>query len=512
MTRTMTQTMWTMVVGLALAGCTEAPAGTPGDGSGTTTEAPDDDDPSTSSANDEPTEADASTTEPGSTSMPTDGIPEDSMGDAPLPPSPFGEPEPPQRVGHPSVNYGNPEFTPDGQFMTWWQQNGTTGGVRHGPMRYCGVDGDGSFEVPGCLGPEVFPTTSHKRGYTGIDAQGPFLLGEYWDMEDPSDPNNGSLALVRPQTNALFSLELFDLAPDPNAFARRSIFPSVDPSLAQGEIAVWWLRNDNGTTRPSAAAGSTVSLQYTLLGNPTNVQTLDSQLAYAQPGSCWAPFDVTYARFANGSRTLYYGYELERNLPGCPLHGLRRAELSGPNAQPTTVHDAPALAMWGQYPDPYPDRGGPVTITTGLQSNEITDDTSAVYIDVNGTLVEQYQFRIDPEVTTMAQPCASMSHETFEVGGDLHTVFNVNDCGSAGGFNNRPSEIWTRALAINGHFFPGSPATSRLVSSAPSMAGRVCNEPEAFLGDSVWLFFSCYDIDSNFVELWKSRLAFEDEG
>jgi hypothetical protein len=390
---------------------------------------------------------------------------------SPETPRPAPAPQPADvQVGDPTVSYMNPEFTPDGRFMVWFEplpDGLTADGRLFGRMWHCAVDAEtGTFDPPDCKGFSGVPTTIWARANTGLDAQGPYYVGQF--AVQGSHPDNDRLVVVRPTGARSGVVEVLGASmPQPR---RRSIFPTAVAERPAAEQFVWWLENDVGFS-PSQA--SSVSLKFIARSAPAAERTVTTQAAR---GAAWAPMDVTYVRLLPGTTRLTFGAPAAAGTVE-----IATVDLADPSLTVTfvTADGRPKL-------DPYPFRyAGSHYIVAGIDGT----DQSIVYRSTSATspfvAAETIAVPAPPASQIAAgKACQPQSHEPFAFAGALYTAYQVGDCSDPRqSFVTRPGEIWLSTIG----------ATPQRQWRLSRDGAEAKNEPEPLVGRTrAWVFYTAY--------------------
>lgn len=387
----------------------------------------------------------------------------------PAPPPPPAATAIDVQVGDPSVSYMNPEFTPDGRFMVWFEPSPdglTADGRLYGRMWHCAVDAEaGTFDPPDCKGFSGFMTTVWGRANTGVDAEGPYYVGQ--QSLRGQDPDNEKLVVVRPTGPRSGTVEVLAASlPQPR---RRSIFPTTIPQRGAKQF-IWWLENDVGFSPGQAGQ---VSLKFIDRAAPQKERIVVQQSA---AGPAWAPIDITYVRLLAGTSRLTFGAPTTAGTVE-----IATVDLADPELRATFI-----TADGRRKLDPYPFRhGAQYYLVAGIDG---TGD-SIVYRSSSPTSM------YTPAETIATPPppasdipagkaCQPQSHEPFVFGGTLYTAYQVGDCSTAAdSFFTRKGEIWLSTIGV-------SPARQwRLSRDGPEAK----NEPEPLVGRSrAWVFYTAY--------------------
>ena len=375
-----------------------------------------------------------------------------------------------ERVGDPVVSYWNPEFTPDGRYMVWFEpaSGPMADGRVFGTVWHCAVDlGTGALNPWDGRGFAAFPATIWTRANTGEDRDGVYYVGQYAREED--DPNNGLLVHVRPTgpTTGFVTVLSESLAKE----RRRSIFPTALADRAKEEQFVWWLENDRGYT-PSDA--EEVELRFISLAEPSLEHVVTRQTA---PGPQWSPMDTTYVRLFVGTTLLTLGVPVGRDIEVAtfdlanPAEGLTQVTYDG-------LHKLDPYSFFHE---------GSWYFIAGINGTSESvlyrAATPREWFVPAATIVPSDESEI-PETDR----CQPQSHETFVFHDDLWSAFQIADCSSGSSFLTRRGEIWLATLLET------TPTVLRLSRDGPDAK----NEPEPVVGpDRAWVFYTAYPAGSS---------------
>ncbi len=368
------------------------------------------------------------------------------------------------RMGDPDTCYGNPEFSADGRFMTWFEE---LEGERNrdlfeiAQMWHCEVDPDtGDFIPPDCRGYRGFRTTFAGRAYMGRDAQGIVYVGADEDY---------NLTLVRPTGATTGETITYASLQDPQ---RRGIYPSVLPT--SDKVFVYWLRSI-GDLAPANA--TTVELRYVDLDDPANEIVIDSQ-DVPQPGSgervLLAPMDVTFPRWSWSEPVITYGANDANGDIQVFVY-----DVTDPNPQPVQITDDGLLKV-GQFPIVYNNER---YMAAGLFPNT----RNVLYREpASGTIWDQVEFYQPPPEQTFGDACQAASNEPFVFGGRLYTTYQVASCFDLENvFFSNTSEIWFTEL------LDGADVQFKLSQGGSDIK----NEPEPLVGTSdAWVYYTRYPL------------------
>lgn len=359
------------------------------------------------------------------------------------------------QLGDPDTCYGNPEFTRDNQYMTWFEPLGRIENGREVvQMWHCAIDQQtGDFIPADCRGFAGFESNLPARAYNGQNASGPLYVGANNDhqfvMVQPTGPTSGDVTVIGG-------------LPDDE---RRAIYPSQVPGSSK--VWVYWLKSRGADISPGAAEW--VELRYIDIDDPENEIVLSRQ---ERTSDQWVPMDLTFPRWAWDEPTIIYG---EPDNDGV----IQVVEVDVTDATPTPVFltDDGALKT-GQFPILFEGQRYMVSsLNNGTQNLLYREPDS-------GTVFEPVDFWEPPAARTFTDPCIAVSNEPFVVDGRLFTTYQVNRCGDRiDVFFSNTSEIWMTEL------LDGSSEQWRLTQASSD----VKIEPEPLVGnDSAWVFYTRY--------------------
>ncbi|MEM9386231.1 MAG: Ig-like domain-containing protein [Pseudomonadota bacterium] len=368
------------------------------------------------------------------------------------------------QMGDPDTCYGNPEFSDDGRFMTWFE---ALEGQRNedlfeiAQMWHCEVDPDtGDFIPPDCRGYPGFRTTLAGRAYMGRDAQGVIYVGADEDY---------NLTLVRATGATTGETITYASIQDPQ---RRGIYPSVLPD--SDKVYVYWLRSI-GDLAPANA--TTVELRYVDLDDPANEIIIDTQDVPQAGGGervLLAPMDVTFPRWSWRQPLITYGAnDDDSNIQVFTF------DVTNPSAAPVQITDDTLLKV-GQFPVVY---NGERYLAAGLFPNT----RNVLYREPqSGTIWEQVEFYQPPADQTFGDACQAASNEPFVFGGRLYTTYQVASCfDTTNVFFSNTSEIWFTEL------LDGADVEFKLSQGGSDIK----NEPEPLVGTSdAWVYYTRYPL------------------
>ena len=370
-----------------------------------------------------------------------------------------------ERLGDPSLSYWNPEFTPDGRYMIWFEPTSAPmpDGRVYGKIWHCAIDPDTGNMVPSDgRGFYAFPSTVWTRANAGADRDGAYYVGQY--ASENQDPNNGKLVHVRPTgpTTGVVTVITESLAKE----RRRSIFPTTLQERGQNEQFIWWLENDTGYT-PSAA--EEVELRFISLAEPAVEYVITKQQA---PGPKWSPMDTTYVRLVKGTSFLTLGVPVGTNIEVAtfdltsPTDGLTQVTQDGRHKL-----DPYSFGYQGQW-----------YFIAGVNGTDESVLYRASSLREQFLPVETIVPAGDSEIASQDR-CQPQSHEIFIFRGRLWSAFQIADCSSGSNFLTRRGEIWLTS------WFESPAITMRISHNGP----EANNEPEPVVGkDRVWIFYTAY--------------------
>ncbi|MEO0972288.1 MAG: Ig-like domain-containing protein [Pseudomonadota bacterium] len=362
------------------------------------------------------------------------------------------------QLGDPDTCYGNPEFSADGRFMTWFEEvpgERNADGFEIARMWHCEIDPEtGDFVPPDCRGYTGFNTTFAGRSYMGQDAQGITYVGA--DEEY-------NLTLVRPTGATTGETTTFASLQDRQ---RRGIYPSVLPN--SDKTFVYWLRSI-GDLAPANA--TTVELRYVDLDDPDNEIIIDSQDV---PDFGLAPMDVTFPRWSWQEPVITYG----AFAPSGSIE-VFTFDVTDPNPVPVQITDDGLLKV-GQFPVVF---NGERYFATGI----FPTTQNALYREPqSGVIWDRLEFYEPPASETFSDACQAASNEPFVFGGRLYTTYQVASCfDNENVFFSNTSEVWFTEL------LDGADEQFKLSQGGSDIK----NEPEPLVGTAdAWVYYTRYPL------------------
>lgn len=358
------------------------------------------------------------------------------------------------------VSYINPEFTPDGRYLVWFEPDPAPNpqGILEGTVWHCAVDAEtGALDPSDGRGFPAFRSTVTKRANPGIDAAGVYYVG--------ADPD-GWLKLVRPTAkDAGVVVDLPAAGPGP---LRRGIFPSQLPERESG--FVFWFRADRGQT-PSQA--NRVAVEYIDLQDPATVVLVEEQVNPLPPFT-WTPMDITVPRWFTGQPAFTYGF-VDPADPDRTLQ-VRAADLSDPDHPTITRISSDRFDHTAAQPFIH---DGQRCFVTGVDTTVAT----RVYCETQaGEPFALTQATTLPG-SSLQTPCRAISYEPFSHAGRTYATYVVSDCDASGSFFVDAGEIWV--LSVD-----GGPLVQQRLSR---LADETQNEPEVLAGPAGgWVFYTAY--------------------
>ncbi len=360
-----------------------------------------------------------------------------------------------QQMGDPNTCYGNPEFTRDNQYMTWFEPLGRIDNGREVvQMWHCGIDQEtGDLIPPDCRGFAGFESNLPARAHHGLNSAGPLYVGGNNDpqfvMVQPTSPTSGDVTLI----GGLSDVE------------RRAIYPSQAPGT--DKVWVYWIKSHGSDLTPSNAEW--VELRYIDIDDPTNEIVVERQ---ERPSTQWAPMDLTFPRWSWDEPIIIYGArDASDNIQIVQL------DVSDAIPQPKFITNDFSLKT-GQFPIIFQGRR---YIASSLNNGTNSmlyraPDTGDIYSPVDAWE--------PPTARTFTDPCLAVSNEPFEFDGRLFTTYQVNRCGDGiDVFFTNTSEIWMTEL------LDGSSEQWRLTQASSD----VKIEPEPLVGNNkAWVFYTRY--------------------
>ncbi len=366
------------------------------------------------------------------------------------------------RIGDNSVNYVNPEISPDGSYMIWLEvdmTNGVSGRVWH-----CGIDPNTGDLIPSD-GKGFSPFTSNiyaRPADWGWDNQGVYYVGA---------TNAGQIKMVRPTSPTSGTVTDINV---PINNRRRVFYPSQLPNSSQKFLI--YIENDVVNGFSSSTPGNTkFQLRLLDLNNPANDYLIEEQPAnYPQT----APMDVIVPRWMKGTSYLTYGYK--------DTNGKVQAKEF--NAFTPTLPPIPVTNDVSNKVDGYPVLN-PLTNNQYFMSGIDGSNTAYFYRrNAFGTFFVQSQ-TITPVSVHLSNPALNQSHEPFILNNQLYSTFQINNNG--GNFFettfNQPGEIWLTTIDAGQN-------KMWLLSKFDSSLN--VSEPEPYVGNGkAWVFYSAVRID-----------------
>ncbi len=323
-----------------------------------------------------------------------------------------------QQMGDPDTCYGNPEFTRDNQYMTWFEpMNRIDNGRQVVQMWHCGIDQEtGDFIPPDCRGFAGFESNLPERAYNGINANGSLYVGGNNDhqfvMVQPTGPTSGEVTLIGglPDTE------------------RRAIYPSQVPGSEK--VWVYWLKSHGPDLSPGNAEW--VELRYIDIDEPENEILIERQ---DRPTVQWAPMDLTFPRWSWDEPIIIYGTRVDSGAIE-----VVQLNVSDADPQPQFITND-SNTKTGQFPIIYEgDRYIVSSLNSGTQNTLFRAPESGEIFDT----VDAWS---PPLNRTFPDPCTAVSNEPFEFDGRLFTTYQVNRCGDEIDiFFSNTGEIWLTEL------------------------------------------------------------------
>lgn len=374
-------------------------------------------------------------------------------------------------MGDAAVSYVNPEFTYDGRYMLWFEQDRILPDGRPvGHMWHCAVNPDtGEMDPPDGKGFKAFETTLFGRANPGMDSRGVFYMGV--------DPD-GRFVMVRPKGARQGDVVRLPTPPDPE---RRAIYPTALRDREGGYV--YWLKS-HGSPFPGRAEW--VELQYMDISRPLEPVIVERQ---QRPMIGWTPLDGVFSYWFKPTPRLIYGVREGRNTQVKELDASRRTTIGFLTDDPVD-HINPYPYTWN----------GKRYLFSGIDRT----DKSIIYVESAPGRPFTPLETIVPKGSTFAKPCLAQSHEPFELKGRLYTTFQISDCGGrTRSFFSASGEVWAAEVG-------GSQRQWRISHDGD----EVKNEPEALVGrDNAWVFYTAYpkggDPRNVRHELWRARVPID---
>ncbi len=367
---------------------------------------------------------------------------------------------PETQLGDPNISYGNPEFSPDGKYMIWFEHDTLLpSGEAYGKMWHCGIDIDTKALIPADgKGYLAFNSSTYKRANIGIDSNGPYYVGVNLA---------GRFVKVEITGNTTGTKTILPTAPD---VQRRGIFPSKNPNSSKQYV--FYFRADD---YPLPGDADSIDVRFIDLDFPTKEILVERQ--YEPAGGGWAAMDLAVPRWFNDLHEFTYGYFDANNR-----NQTRLVEITSDTNFTTTNITNDAV----QHNDPSPfyyqnKRYIMPGINGGLEIRTYREP----FI---GNIFNQFQSSIpDTSLSFLDQPCRALSNEPFVINGNYYSVFLLSDCAQGGAFVNSRGEVWL-------HKIDGSSSPLLVRVSEPDTV-NVINEPEVVSnGQKAWLVYSKFPI------------------
>jgi hypothetical protein len=366
------------------------------------------------------------------------------------------------RIGDNSVNYVNPEISPNGNYMIWIEIDITNGVT--GKIWQCSIDPNTGDLIPADgKGFNPFYSNIYARPADwGIDNQGVYYVGATY---------TGQIKMVRPTSATSGSVTDVNI---PINNRRRVFYPSQLPNSNQKFVL--YIENDVVNGFSSSTPGNTkFQLRLLDLNNPSNDLLIEEQAAnYPQT----APMDVIVPRWMKGTSYLTYGYK--------DANG--KAQVKEFNAFAPSFPAIPVTNDLSNKVDGYPVLN-PITNNQYLLSG--IDGSNSAYFykrTTFGTWFTQNQIII-PSSVSLPNPALNQSHEPFLFNNQLYSTFQINNNG--GNFFettfNQPGEIWLTTIdAPQNKMWLLSKFDNTLSTS----------EPEPYVGNGkAWVYYSAVKIE-----------------
>lgn len=367
------------------------------------------------------------------------------------------------QIGDSTINYVNPEFSPEGDFMVWMEidtSNGVTGKVWH-----CGVNpSTGDLIPPNGKGFNAFYSNIYSRPADwGLDSLGPYYVGATLF---------GQVKFVRPESPTHGTVVNISLPP---MNKRRAFYPSQLPGVNKRFVS--YILNDsvNGFSSNSPQ-NQYYQLRVLNLDNPSEDYLIEQQPSW-YPGTI--PMDIIVPRWIKGSYYLTYG--------SLGLFNKVQAKEFNIN-QPFT----PGIFVTGDNFNKI-DGNSSVNPTNGKQfflSGINASDSACFYFRPEfGNMFNFYKWVV-PVSVNLQNASFNQSHEPFNWNGKIYSTFQINNTGEGffGTTFNEPGEIWLANID----------STETLMWLLSDFKSEInVSEPEPFVGsEKVWVYYSASVIDS----------------
>jgi hypothetical protein len=376
-----------------------------------------------------------------------------------------------QRIGDTSVNYVNPEFSPQGNYMVWIEVDTTNG--FSGKVWQCGIDPNtGNLIPPDGKGFSPFTSNVYARPADwGVDSLGIYYVGATL---------LGQIKFVRPTSPTAATITNI---PAPLNNKRRVFYPSQLPGINKRFVS--YVLNDsvNGFSS-NTPQNSYYQLRLMDLDNPSNDYLIEQQNSiFPLP----VPMDVIVPRWIKGSHYLTFGSaDANNNVQAKEFNAFN------PLSPPVFVTNDPYNKVDGNpVLNPFSNQQ---YFMSGLNA---TDSAYFFKRSGFGQIFTQNEI-VRPVSVNLQNPSLNQSHEPFLFNGDLYSAFQINNDGG-NFFNttlNQPGEIWMTTINQ-------SPQQMWLLSEFDSTLN--ISEPEPYVGNNkVWVYYSAVKIQPN-VPLLKRK-------
>lgn len=357
------------------------------------------------------------------------------------------------QVGDSAVNYANVEFTSDGRFVVWFEQDSVEAKGR-GVMWHCEIDPDTAAFIPSdCKGYRAYDSTLWGRANVGRDANGVYYTGI---------DRQGNVILVRPTSYNSGMKTVLSTPADPR---RRAIYPSDLPTTDKRYVL--WILNEEVPGSATSVLNDWYELQYVDLDDPETIHSIERQ---ASRSPNMTAMDIGFVRWYRASPKITYGA-----FSGGKVQ-VKEFDVTSPEQSTRFVTNDNASKI-----DPYPFVYGNADV---MMAGDSSYPSSNVYRRGTGesmfTLTEVISV---PGATTLLDPALAQSNESIVVADELFTAYQVNERG--GGFQDtaflNKGEIWLSTVLQD--------QQQQWRISANNDDPKA--EPEPYIGNNkVWVFYN----------------------
>jgi hypothetical protein len=369
-----------------------------------------------------------------------------------------------QRIGDISVNYVNPELSPQGNYMIWIEVD-TANGVA-GKVWQCGIDPNTGDLIPsdGKGFNPFFSNIYARPADWGIDSLGVYYVGATYA---------GQIKFVRPTSPTTATVTDIAL---PIMNKRRVFYPSQLPGVNKRFVIYIYNDQVNGFSS-NTPQNNYFQLRLLDLDNPSNDYLIEQQPSI-YPAT--VPMDVIVPRWIKGSHYLTFGYKDASN----------KAQAKQFDAYTPANSPIPVTNDLVNKIDGYPVLN-PLTGEQYFMSGINATDTAYFYKRTNFGDYFVKNETVVPQTVHLQTPSFNQSHEPFYFKNQLYSTYQINNNG--GNFFettfNQPGEIWLTTI-------DSSVQTMWLLSEFDSTLS--ISEPEPYVGNGkVWVYYSAVKIDSN---------------